>query len=81
MIKFWHTIIIYIIANCTSVHGYNTMPPAIVPSRTIKTFNQVWGIGGATPYTEPAQLTTSVAFPAGYTYTSPPKITMAVIQY
>ncbi len=64
------------------VLSYNTMPPVWVPTPDIRTFSIVYvnRIGSTSIY-DTSETTMIVPFPSGITFTSAPKMTMAMNRY
>lgn len=64
------------------VASYNTMPPVWVPTPDIRTFSMVYvnRIGSTSVY-DATEATMVVPFPSGVTFTSAPKMTMALNRY
>lgn len=64
------------------VLAYNTMPPVWVPTPDIRTFSVVYvNRIGSTSVFDTTETTVVVPFPSGITFTSPPKMTMAMNRY
>lgn len=64
------------------VQNYNTMPPVAVPSTVLKAFSSTWvNVIGGSPHSEPVQQYTTITYPSGFTFSAPPRISMAITRY
>ena len=72
-------LLLYCIMAITAIKCYNTMPPVWGPSPYTHAFTV--SFVNTAPYNDSTQTNTVIPYPAGITYTTPPKIVPSIIRY